>query len=674
MVGRVVNIVLALSFGLLTVNAQSIANATAQYNAFAQAISMSGESMTTYNALYLSYEQYWGVLNSNDISERNQAKAGLKTIFPYINNGAYYYTSLHNNAKVEQFVEAYIDISMHEYMQGESLSIGSDYATFAWMAATNNYNSKKYAKAIKYLQAYINSGEVKKRADAYNFMAKSYIHLNDINHAQYILEQGLLLYPDNLGMLTTIINMLGEHKTDDAALQKYVSQATKYKPNDEGLLNIQAQLYERTNNFIQAATTYNKLRQIKPQSLEVARHLSINYYNAGVVYAQKANMTKGKESKQYKQDASSFFSLAVKVLNDVLYSDPLAISYAYALANAYAYIGDTANFHTINNKIQALGYSPISTGKENDMQLMAYNSSSKPNLMAPTPSPSYSKPIQQDNQTPVASVVAPSSSIKSVSDVDIDIPVNATDNTNTFAVIIANEKYKKVAEVPNAENDGIVFAEYCNKVLGIPKDNIRKHINVTFGGMLEAIDDMKAISSAKHGDCNFILYYAGHGVPDEKTKTAYLLPVDADGKQTRACYSLSSLYSELQSMQANCTTVFLDACFSGATRNESEMLMSARSVAIAVDNDEVDGNIVVFSAAANDQSALAYNEQKHGMFTYYLLKKLKETRGNVSLLDLGNYIKDEVTLQARLKNHKDQTPTVISGLSFGDKWKTLKLK
>ena len=210
--------------------------------------------------------------------------------------------------------------------------------------------------------------------------------------------------------------------------------------------------------------------------------------------------------------------------------------------------------------------------------------------------------------------------------------------------------------------------------MGIPSDNIRKHLNVTFGGLLDAVEDMKAIAAAKHGQCNFIVYYAGHGVPDEKSKSAYILPVDADGRQLRVCYSLASFYAELAAMQANCVTVFLDACFSGATRDEKKMLMSARSVAIAVDDDEVAGNLVVFSAATSDQSALAYDEQKHGMFTYYLLKKLKETRGDVTLHELGNYVRDEVTLQARLKNHKSQTPTVTSGLSLGDKWKNYKLK
>ena len=42
-----------------------------------------------------------------------------------------------------------------------------------------------------------------------------------------------------------------------------------------------------------------------------------------------------------------------------------------------------------------------------------------------------------------------------------------------------------------------------------------------------------------------IFYYAGHGVPNETTKNAYLLPVDADGRQTEVCYPVNRLYKEL---------------------------------------------------------------------------------------------------------------------------------
>lgn len=649
--------------------AQSVFTADTRYDEFVRMVSSSGESTEAYDILYRSYEQYMDVLRSakSGTDDYRKAKAGLKNVFPCLNSGAYYHTGRNDKPKTAQFVEAYIDISVHEAMRGENLQTGSDYATFAWMAATRHYNGKDYAKAVTYLQACINSGDVKIQPDAYNYMAKAYIYLKDYAHARYVLEQGLDKYPDNLGMLTTIINLLGESKIDDVALQKYVSQAFRYKPSDEGLLNIQAQLYERTQNYERAAECYAKLRAVKPQSLDVARHQAVNNYNAAVVYAQKAQADGKKQaSEQDRRQASAYFSTAAALLDEVLYNDPLAVDYAYALAHAYAYLGEVAMLQTVNQRLTALGRQAITgTG---DMQLMAY---------AATSARLVAQPAVAQTQTPVQ-VAQPAPVVESeqsdVSDVDVNIPVNAATNRNTFAVIIANEKYHKVAQVPNAENDGNVFAEYCHKVLGIPKDNIRKYLNVTYGGMLDAIEDIKAIAAAKRGNCDIIFYYAGHGVPDERTKTAYILPVDADGRQMRVCYALSDLYAELTAMNANCITVFLDACFSGATRSEREMLMSARSIAIDVDENEIEGKLVVFSAASGDQSALAYDDQHHGMFTYYLLKKLKETNGNVCLSELGDYITENVTLQARLKNRKEQTPMVVPGNAFGDKWKGVTLK
>jgi hypothetical protein len=35
------------------------------------------------------------------------------------------------------------------------------------------------------------------------------------------------------------------------------------------------------------------------------------------------------------------------------------------------------------------------------------------------------------------------------------------------------------------------------------------------------------------------------------------------------------------------------------------------------------GNMVVFSAAQGDETAYPNNDEKHGMFTYFLLKKLQ---------------------------------------------------
>lgn len=259
------------------------------------------------------------------------------------------------------------------------------------------------------------------------------------------------------------------------------------------------------------------------------------------------------------------------------------------------------------------------------------------------------------------------------SDVDVNIPENATNNTKTFAVVIANQNYSNVAGVPLALNDGTTFAKYCEKTLGMPHQNIRYYADASYGTMLRAIRDIKDIASAYNGDINIVFYYAGHGIPNEATKDAYLLPTDADGSQTEGCYSLNKLYSELGSTQAKEIVVFLDACFSGSKREEG-MLASARGVALKAKKEDPRGNMVVFSAATGDETAFPYAAKGHGLFTYYLLKKLQETKGDVSLGELGAYITDQVKRQSVVTNRKVQTPTTTPSTSLATNWQELKLK
>lgn len=59
-----------------------------------------------------------------------------------------------------------------------------------------------------------------------------------------------------------------------------------------------------------------------------------------------------------------------------------------------------------------------------------------------------------------------------LSDVDTNIPICDSKNSNTFVIIISNENYQEEVNVQYAIRDGLIFSEYCNKTLGIPKENI----------------------------------------------------------------------------------------------------------------------------------------------------------------------------------------------------------
>ena len=264
-------------------------------------------------------------------------------------------------------------------------------------------------------------------------------------------------------------------------------------------------------------------------------------------------------------------------------------------------------------------------------------------------------------------------SVGGLADVDTDIPSGAQAANNTFAVIIGNENYSQVSKVPYALNDAKIFATYCQKTLGLPQKNIKTYTDATFGILLSAVDNIKKIAEAYKGNLNIIFYYAGHGLPNEDSKDAFLLPVDADGRNTAACYATNKLYEELAGLGAKSVTVFMDACFSGAQRGEG-MLASARGVATKPRDVEPKGNMVVFSAASADETAYPYTEKGHGLFTYFLLKKLQESKGNATLGELGSYIREKVSQESIVTNGKSQTPTVVSSAALGDGWKNMRLK
>lgn len=257
--------------------------------------------------------------------------------------------------------------------------------------------------------------------------------------------------------------------------------------------------------------------------------------------------------------------------------------------------------------------------------------------------------------------------------VDKDIPASSVVNDKTFAVIIANEDYQNTSNVPYAINDGGVFRNYCEKTLGIPAKNIHYVANATLNNIQGEVNWLENVLQSYEGQAKAIFYYAGHGIPDEASKDSYLLPVDGIGSNVRTGYKLQNLYASLGSMPSKSVTVFLDACFSGANRDGEMINPNLRGVVIRANAAAPSGNMVVFSAAQGYETAMPYAEESHGMFTYYLLKKLQETSGDVTYQELGEYLRRNVQRNSSVLG-KAQTPVITPSATVGDEWKNWKLK
>ena len=266
-----------------------------------------------------------------------------------------------------------------------------------------------------------------------------------------------------------------------------------------------------------------------------------------------------------------------------------------------------------------------------------------------------------------------------LSEVDKNIPQNSKTNPMRFALIIGNEDYSShqvdlssEINVDFARNDASAFKEYAIKTLGIPEENIIFYLDATTGQMNQGISKLNLIIKNTQGKSEIFVYYAGHGLPDEQTKEAYIMPVDVSGKNAVEGIPLKKLYSKLTEFPSKRITVFIDACFSGGARNQG--LLAARGVKVKPKEGLLNGNLVVFSASTGEQSSLPLKEKHHGIFTYYLLKKIQETNGEVNYDELSKSIYENVSLNSVLSNDKEQTPQISVSSSIQDDWKLFNLK
>lgn len=257
--------------------------------------------------------------------------------------------------------------------------------------------------------------------------------------------------------------------------------------------------------------------------------------------------------------------------------------------------------------------------------------------------------------------------------IDYLIPQSAIPSPNTCAIIIANENYKRVPNVPFAHNDGNIFRKYLISSFGIPEDNIEYLEDASLNDIKYALANASQRCNAFKDQVSVIVYYAGHGIPDDKTAEAYLLPVDGFGTDPSSGLNLDDFYASLSEMPAKSIVVLLDACFSGAKR-DGGMLMATRGITIKPKMQVPEGKLIVLSATSNDETAFPIEQHKHGLFTYTLLRKIQETGGDITWGELADYVTATVKNRSIDINGKLQTPTVSVSSSMKDIWRNLKLR
>ena len=117
-------------------------------------------------------------------------------------------------------------------------------------------------------------------------------------------------------------------------------------------------------------------------------------------------------------------------------------------------------------------------------------------------------------------------------------------------------------------------------------------------------------------------------------------------------------------MGASSVTVYLDACFTGQTRDAKMLIADARPIMILPKEQDIPDKVNVLSAASGSQISGAIKEKEHGLFTYFVLRGLSgDADVNkdkvIRLKELSNYVSKNVREQAAL-NGREQLPQLKS--------------
>lgn len=85
------------------------------------------------------------------------------------------------------------------------------------------------------------------------------------------------------------------------------------------------------------------------------------------------------------------------------------------------------------------------------------------------------------------------------------------------------------------------------------------------------------------------------------------------------------------------------------------------------------GHTISFSSSSGDQTSSVYHERKQGYYTYFLIKVLQESKGELTMQELFDPTASEVK-RATLKINKLQQPQLSVSAQLGEEWKDIRLK
>ena len=281
------------------------------------------------------------------------------------------------------------------------------------------------------------------------------------------------------------------------------------------------------------------------------------------------------------------------------------------------------------------------------------SSGTVPRIVRVTPDPRSATPAMSPPPPPLTS------------DVDRFVPEGVAPRPTALAVVLGIESYIDAPPATYAAQDARTAARYFENALGIPPERVELLLDeeVTLAQMNRVFGRDGWLARRVHEDTEVFVFFAGHGVADGEAFDPFLVPADGDLDYIRQTgFSLDRIVERLAALDAGSVTLFIDACFSGLTREGDTLLAGTRKLVIVPAYRSLAG-VSVYSAARGSQVAHSLDDQGHGLFSYYVFKGLAggadlDGDHRVQAGELGVFLEDEIP-RAAARLDREQAPAIF---------------
>ncbi len=227
-----------------------------------------------------------------------------------------------------------------------------------------------------------------------------------------------------------------------------------------------------------------------------------------------------------------------------------------------------------------------------------------------------------------------------------------------YALIIGVDKYKGVwPELRNAVNDAKAIEKVLKDEYNFEEIHTLYNDNATRKNIIEKFE---LFSNNISKDDNVLVFYSGHGEFKQQLNKGYWVPIDALTKSTADYISNSDIQTFLNGIPSKHTLLVSDACFSG------DIFRGRTEGTPFEDSDKYFREVYrkVSRAALTSggiEPVTDGGREGHSVFTYYLLKTLKE---NSAKYFTAGQLFSQINIP--IINNSEQTPIYMPIKNTGD--------